>query len=85
MQYVTRDQFRVLPMPDEVIRYLNGTAAKEGYTRKPDHKAGVSDDGLDTASEDGGDDEIDSASDDRTAVTAPAATFMDIDGRPDAS
>jgi len=52
MQYVARDQFRVLPTPDEVIRYLylNGTAAKEGYTRKPHHKAGVSADGPNTAS-----------------------------------
>ena len=45
----------------------------------------MSDDGPETASEDGGEDEIDHTSDDRTAAKAPAATFMEIDGRPDAS
>ena len=31
---VTRDQFKVLPMPDlVVVEYLTATARKEGYTR----------------------------------------------------
>ena len=30
---VTRDQFKVLPMPDLVVEYLTATARKEGYTR----------------------------------------------------
>ena len=44
---VTRDQFRVLPMPDLVVRHLNSIAESEGYTRgldptvgdlEPDHR-----------------------------------------------
>jgi hypothetical protein len=81
LKYVTRDQFAILPMPDEVIRFLNGIAAREGYKRKPDHKAGVTDDGPDTVSEDGSDDETD---DGRSMAARPAPTFMEIDGRPDA-
>lgn len=33
MQTVVRDQFQVLPMPDEVINFLTQTAARQGYTR----------------------------------------------------
>ena len=30
---ITRDQFKVLPMPDLVIQHITAIAASEGYTR----------------------------------------------------
>jgi len=33
---VTRDQFRVIPMPDIVIEYLTGLAQKQGFDRRDD-------------------------------------------------
>lgn len=66
---ITRDQFRVIPMPDVVIEYLTGLAQKQGFSRKDDptllHVGG--DLGDDSDGEDGGPDLPD---------------MMRIDGRP---
>jgi hypothetical protein len=82
MQYVIRDQFVILPMPDDVCRFLDAQAKRDGFKRKLDHKAGVDDDGGDTSCDD---DEASSSGSEEDDITdrPRTASFMPIHGRED--
>lgn len=71
MKQVIRDQFVVLPMPDQVIAHLTGLASRQGFTRGGDEPLGA----AGTADDDADDDQ---AGGDALQQLAPLPDMMPI-------
>lgn len=82
---IVRDQFTVLPMPDEVIHFLNATATRQGYRRGKDEPIlGVVDDAANDAIDTVNDDAENAVIVEESLIPDALPTMQPIDNRMDA-